>query len=82
MNAGSKPQFVAHYQRECFSIFNGIYIANDNELLLMSDKYANIFPEQRKRRIRDHDVCLIQKLQTFRGTEITIPFQFRQLIFS
>ncbi len=40
----------------------------------------HILTEQRKRRVRDHDVRLVEQRQTLLGAEVAITIKLRQLV--
>jgi hypothetical protein len=42
-----------------FDVGNRIHIADDQKLFLMFDQLGDVFTEERERRVRDHDVCLL-----------------------
>ena len=50
-------------------------------MLLVLHQHRNVLTEQRKRRIRNHDVGLVKQCQALCRTEIAITFQLRQLVF-
>jgi hypothetical protein len=42
------------------------------------DELRNVFTKQRKRRVCDHNIGLLQQSYSFRAAEITVPLQVQE----
>ena len=63
------------YEREDLLIGDGIYITDDDKLLLVFDQLSDVFTEEREGRIGDDDICFFEELDTLFTAEVPIPFQ-------
>ena len=76
VDAYAQPKAVFHHKRENLFCRQGIDIANDEELLLVSHQLRKIFPEEGKRRIGDDDVGLPEEFDAFGRAEVSVAAQF------
>ena len=70
-----KPDFVIFQHREDFFVCNPVEVTDDNEVLVMLTQTLDIGSCEGERRIRYHDIALIQQVETFLVSEIAVTFQ-------
>ena len=57
---------------EYFLVRYCILVTKDDKSLLVLNQLGNVLPEERKRGIGDHDICLFKEGNTFLTSEVTI----------
>ena len=68
----AQPNLVALYQIENFLVANSVLVADDKELLLVLDQLLNVFAEERKWRIGDDDIRLLEQSDAFITAKIAV----------
>ena len=81
MNTGSEPHSVFFNQRKYFFVSNRVDISDDQKLFIILNELRHIFPKERKWRVGNDDICLLQQFNTFIGSEIAVTVQNCECVF-
>ncbi len=71
----AQPDLVVPQQRKELLVRQSILVPDDEELLFVLHQRGHVFPEQGERRVRDHYVGLLERLDALVGSEIPMAFQ-------
>ena len=71
----AEPHPVFLDQPEDLLVGDGVHVPDDQELLLVLHQLLNVLPKQRKRRIGDDDIRLLEQLDAFLAAKIAVAFQ-------
>ena len=72
MNAWPQPDLVGLYKGEDFLIGDSVDITYDDKHLPMLYQLSDIFAEEGEGRVGDDDIRLLEKLDTFWTSEVSI----------
>jgi len=70
----AEPNLVLLDQRKNLSVRDRVMIPDDNKVFLVFDQVLQVLPEQRKWRIRDDDIRLLEQPDAFLAAEIAVGF--------